>query len=429
MEELAFHRKYRAKNLNEYIGNRKIVSSMLGVLRSGKRPQVILLEGHAGCGKTTFARLIAKEYMCENRNDEMGACGVCDSCKEIEEFIRTGNTDMLMNVREIDNSVSGNKQDIDELLNEAEMPSPDGNWKVYILDECHLLSAGAQGRLLKMLEEPPEKVLMILCTTDPDKLLNTILSRCQYRFKVTKPNLTEMTRLLKGVTVKEGVISNDKSLAVIASASDFVPRDALILLEQVVNERKEVTYENVTEVLNVVADTYYFKFYDLLLAHHIDIFRYVKFVSEIKEAMDLRQFITGLLTFTERGIYIFNGVNLEGIDLSEIKRYKKIFSRFSSKDIVNLLNFLINMKDDDIETKLLMLGYKGILGTQSAEFTQELMEDRGNSEIGEEKLNCTNSFVESQIMTEDEKEDLVKEGSQTMSLDELATLFGGEVVV
>lgn len=433
MGQLPFHRKYRAKRISEYIGNTKIVESMLGVLRSGKRPQVILLEGHAGCGKTSFARLIAKEYLCENRDENTGACGVCDTCKLIEEYIQTGASDMLMNVREIDNSVSGNKQDIDELLNEAEMPSADGNWKVYILDECHLLSHGAQGRLLKMLEEPPEKVLMILCTTDPDKLLSTIISRCQYRFTVTKPKLKELAPLLKRVALTEGVVCDDKALGVISASANFVPREALILLEQVVNERGDVTYQNTVDVLDIVADTYYFRFYELIVTPKIDTFRYIKFIADIKENINLRQFINGLITFTQRGIYVYNSINLEGLDLSEIKRYKKIFSKFSANDIVYILDFLMGMKDDDIETKLLMLGYQGVLNRKQINvsdesFSNDTLLDRGNTDASAEKAISVASYIDKLSMTDEEKENLIKVDSDIMSTDDLANLFGGEVI-
>ena len=233
--ESGFHRKYRPSKLSEYIGNQKLINSILETLKDGKRPQVFLFDGHAGCGKTTVSRLLAKEYMCENRSDESGACDECPTCKAMDEYIRTGDNNEVMGVREIDCSSAGNKAELDAILNEAETPSFDGSWKVFIFDECHLISKVAQGRMLKILEEPPEKVLMILCTTDPDMLLDTIRSRCQHHYTVTKPNLKDLAQHLKKVCKAEGVECEDKALGVIATSADFVPRQALIQLESVIN--------------------------------------------------------------------------------------------------------------------------------------------------------------------------------------------------
>lgn len=433
LEDLAYHRKYRAKNLSEYIGNENNVKSILSVLKSGNRPQVFLIDGHAGCGKTTFARLIAKEYICEDRDEEIGACGECDNCLAMDEFIKTGNSDLLMNVREIDNSVSGNKSDINDILNEAELPSIDGGWKVFIFDECHLITPSAQGRLLKVLEEPPEKVLMILCTTDPDKLLDTIRSRCQYHYTVKKPKLKDLAVLLKRVANTEGVKVEDKALSVIAASSDFVPRQALILMEKVVVAKGDVTYNNTVEVLNVVSDKYYFEFYNYVTKPSIDIFGYIKFISDIKNAMDLSQFINGLLTFTVRGVYIYNGVNEEGLDISEIKRYKKIFSKFSPSDIVYILNLLMNMKENDIETKLMLIGYQGILGVNKAsdncEFTELKIQDKGNEEVTKENNIGSANYVQSKTLTDEEKQNMLSSDTDNMSVADLTSLFGGELVV
>ena len=167
MEELGFHRKYRPKTLKDYIGNEKLKKSVSKALESDRKPQVILLSGPAGTGKTTMARLLAKEYLCENRDKEKGACNTCYSCQAMNEFIETGHSDILTNLKEVDVTDSNKKQDIEDLLEDASMPSFDGNWKIYILDECHMMTSSAQNRLLKTLEEPPEHVLMILCTTNP----------------------------------------------------------------------------------------------------------------------------------------------------------------------------------------------------------------------------------------------------------------------
>ena len=270
--ELGFHRKYRPNRLADYIGNEKIVKSIIETLRGGKRPQVFLFDGHAGCGKTTVSRLLAKEYMCENRSDATGACCKCPTCRAMDEYIQSGDNNEVMGVMEVDCSSAGTKSKLDSILTEAETPSFDGSWKVFIFDECHLITQVAQGRMLKILEEPPENVLMILCTTDPDMLLDTIRSRCQHHHTVLKPSLNELAVHLKKVCIAEGVECEDKALGVIATSADFVPRQALIQLETVINEKHTVTYENTIEVLNVISDTYYYDFYKYLTQPNIDVF-------------------------------------------------------------------------------------------------------------------------------------------------------------
>lgn len=426
-EQKGFHRKYRPKSLIDYIGNKKNVQSIIEVLRNGYRPQVFLLDGHAGCGKTSFARLLAKEYACENRNPDTGACGVCYACRAMDDYIETGVSDGVMNVREIDNSISGNKSDINEILNDVEVPSFDGGWKTYIFDECHLISHVAQGRLLKVLEEPPENVLMVLCTTDPDKLLDTIRSRCQHRYTVTKPKLDELAPLLKRVCIKEGVKVEDRALGVIAAAADFVPREALILLDRVVKQGRDVTYDTTVDILNIVADKYYYEFYKHLVTPTVDTFSYVKFLTDLKENIDLRQFVDGLLTFTMRGIYVYNGVGLQGLDISEIKRYRQIFSKFSPQDIVHLLKLLKGMRNGDIESDLLLLGYQGLFAPMEVETPRGILIDNGNSEVVQEHNQGVNNYKQSITLTEKEKDDKLGVSSD-MSLDELAMMFGGEVV-
>lgn len=426
---LPYHRKWRPKTIHEYIGNARIKKGVMSALRSENKPQVILMSGHAGTGKTTMARLLAKEYMCEERDEITGACGKCFNCQQTEDFIETGDAGGMMNVREIDVTDSNRKQDIDELLEDAAIPAYDGSWKIYILDECHMMTNSAQNRLLKNLEEPAQKVLMILCTTDPQKLLETIISRCQYVFKVQKPTRDELGNLLARVCEKEGVKYEPKALSLVCVKGDFVPRKTLVALEQVVREKGEVSYENTVEVLNIVADKYFFDFYKILLSENIDIYKYITFIGQLKTSMDLKQFIDSLITFTTRGIYITNGVIVEALDKSEIDQYKKLFKQFGVGDVAYLLNLLLDMKTSlDIEAKLLLLGYTGLKRRQVAETTNkeglELIDDT-NMTASQEKREGATNYLESITMTEEEKTTFVQKQTETVDADTLAQMFQG----
>lgn len=430
---LPYHRKYRPKSLNGYVGNTKIKKGVLSALSGEQKPQVVLMTGHAGTGKTTMARLLAKEYLCENRDPHIGACGECHSCKLMEEYIETGDTGMLMNVREIDVTDSSGKQDITELLEDASVPSFDGSWKIFILDECHMMTNAAQNRLLKNLEEPAEKVLMVLCTTDPQKLLETIISRCQYVFKVQKPTRDELCQLLARVLTKEGVKYDDKALSLICVKGDFVPRKTLIALEQVVREAKEVTYEKTVEVLDLVSDRLYFDFYNLLLKENVNIYEYIAFLGKLKASTDLKQFVESLIPFTVRGIYIANGVEVEALDTSEIALYKKLFKRLQPGDVAYLLNLLLDMKQSlDVETKLMLLGYVGILNRGQKEVKEEAkLNDlvpvtHGSASV--EKEESTKNFLSSITMSKEEEEEFIEKHSKTLSPTDIANIFGGTIV-
>lgn len=427
---LPYHRRYRPKKLSQYIGNERIKKGVLSALSGENLPQVVLMSGHAGTGKTTMGRLLAKEYRCENRDALTGACGECYNCQQMDEYIETGEEGMIMNVKEIDVTGSGGKQDIDALLEDAQEPSFDGTWKVYILDECHRMTNAAQNRLLKNLEEPAERVLMILCTTDPQMLLETIISRCQYHWQVKKPSREELSGLLQRVLHNENIEYEDKALSLLCVKGDFVPRKTLTALEQVVREHKRVFYEETVEVLEAVSDSLYFDFYNILLSDDINIYRYLTFINKVKVSMELKQFVDSLIPFTVRGIYIANGIHVEALDKSEIDLYKKLFKKFSPSDVAHLLNLLLDMKGSlDIETKLLLLGYTGVMKPTMPTPQQGvaiLPEDK--SAVAKEKSESTNNYLESITMTKEEEEDFIEKNSQTVSATDLANMFGGTLV-
>lgn len=433
MADLAFHRFYRPRRLSEYIGNTKMKKSIMAALRAERKPQVILMQGHAGTGKTSMARLLAKEYLCSDRDDITGACGKCYNCQQMEQYIETGDSDYLMNVKEVDATDSNKRQDIDDLLEEASIPSYDGSWKIYILDECHMLTPTAQNRLLKSLEEPAEKVLMILCTTDPEKLLNTIISRCQYIFKVTKPTREELSELLARVCKNEGIEYDARALSLVCAKGDFVPRNTLIELEKVVREKQRVLYEDAVEVLSIIEDKQFFDFYDFLMRDKIDTLGFIAYLGNLKSHVDLKTFVDTLISFTGRGIYINAGVIVEALDKSEIQQYKRIFKSFSASEMAYLLNLLLRIKNSqDIEAQLLLLAYTGIRNkgkfATSEDSEESIITDIPQSNVVDEKKAGENNYNESITMSEDEKALMVESYNKPMDADAVAKLLAGTKV-
>ena len=267
-DRISFARRYRPTSLNDYIGNDKMKDTLINYFR-GNRPQSILLTGSTGCGKTTMARLIVKEYLCEDWGKDKCACGVCDTCKSLDNYIETGNTEGIFDVTEIDITDKSGKRDLDSVFETVEYPSINGGWKIYIADEVHAASIAAQTRMLKMLEEPPEKVLFIFCTTDPQKMLDTLKNRCQLKLQVSKPSMSELTKLLKRVCLEEGRDYDMEGLRTIASRSDFVIRDSLNNLERVIETKGNATSESVNSEFQEISEKILFDFFEV---HNIQAF-------------------------------------------------------------------------------------------------------------------------------------------------------------
>ena len=381
-ENLAFDRKYRPDSLATYVGNSMLKKQAVGAINASVRPQVFLLTGDAGCGKTTFARILCKEYLCENRDAEKGACGTCPSCVSLEEYIRTGDTSMLDSVHEYNIGEANTKDSILNIINEMMQPTWEGEWRCFIFDEVHKASDAAQSSLLKLVEEPPERVLIILCTNLPELLLPALRTRAQVKLAVTKPKVGELAGILKKICDAEDIDYDMKGLSLIANRSDCVIREAMHSLKNIASTMGNAKYDSAVEMFDEVADQVLANFYKLLFGSVVydstgkvqrdkygnakrkrDIMGYVHLLYDIRTQSNLETFMKNLIDFTKRGIYCINNVAIDGISDGELDVYKRIFGDFSVAQISLLLSKLIDLSNtsgSNLEAELLELGYKGI---------------------------------------------------------------------
>lgn len=357
VENLPYARKYRPNSVKKYIGNEKLKTTVMNVLKKRTRPQVFMFWGASGCGKTSFSRILAKEYSCQNRDPESGACGVCPSCLMYDEYIATGSTDLLGNIKELNIADQNGKQDLDDVFADMEIPVFGDEWKIYIFDECHKASNGLQNRFLKVVEEPPENILIIFCTTNPEGMLETLKNRVQVSLPVMKPKVRELAGLLRDVCRAEGVDYDTKGLEFIANRGELTIRTALQNLWQVVMDRGSGKYEDAIEVFETISDVMLADFFKKLKKR--DILGYVTLLYTIKSKMDLGEFLVELRDFIKRGIFTINGIKEDGVTDGELAIYRDLFGDLGVAQICSLLNKVQSLNVKNLELELITLGYTG----------------------------------------------------------------------
>ena len=258
MEYIVSARKYRPTSFDTVVGQQALTTTLKNAVSSGKLAHAYLFCGPRGVGKTTCARIFAKAINCMSPTANGEACGQCESCQAFNE-------QRSFNIFELDAASNNSVEHIKTLMEQTRIPPQVGKYKVFIIDEVHMLSTAAFNAFLKTLEEPPAHVIFILATTEKHKILPTILSRCQiYDFE--RMTVRDTINHLKQVADKEGITVEEEALAVIAEKADGGMRDALSIFDQAASFcQGNITYQKVIEDLNVLDSDNYFRIVDLAL--------------------------------------------------------------------------------------------------------------------------------------------------------------------
>ena len=341
MSYTALYRKFRPNTFADVKGQEHIVTTLQNQIKANRIGHAYLFTGTRGTGKTTVAKILAKTVNCENPT-ENGPCGECSICRAIA----SGSS---MNVIEIDAASNNGVDNIREIVEEVSYSPAEGKYKVYIIDEVHMLSIGAFNALLKTLEEPPSYVIFILATTEVHKLPITILSRCQ-RYDFKRISIDTIAGRMQELVDAENVQVEEKALRYIAKAADGSMRDALSLLDQCIafHLGKELTYDKVLDVLGAVDTEVFSRLLRCVLNR--DVTGCVELLEEIvMQGRELTQFVTDFTWYLRNLMLVQSSDNLEDvidmstdnlarlkeeagmIDMDRIVRYIRIFSELSGQ--------------------------------------------------------------------------------------------------
>ena len=296
-------RKYRPATFKQVVGQEAITSTLQNAIKNNHLAQAFLFTGPRGVGKTTCARILAKTINCENLTENLEPCNKCESCTSF-------NNNASFNIHELDAASNNSVDDIRNLVEQVRIPPQVGKYKVYIIDEVHMLSQAAFNAFLKTLEEPPAYAKFILATTEKHKILPTILSRCQI-FDFKRIRVEDIAAYLDYVAKNEGIDAELEALHIIAQKADGALRDALSTFDQIVSySGDKLTYKNVIENLNILDYEYYFKVTEAILNGNYSQLLLI-FNEIIENGFDGQHFITGLTEHLRNLLVIKDPATLE----------------------------------------------------------------------------------------------------------------------
>lgn len=326
-------RKYRPAVFKSVVGQQHITTTLQNAIKNNHLAQAFLFCGPRGVGKTTCARILAKTINCENITAEFEACGACDSCKS---FQNSGS----FNIYELDAASNNSVEDIRKLVEQVRYAPQKGNYKIYIIDEVHMLSNQAFNAFLKTLEEPPKYAIFILATTEKHKIIPTILSRCQI-FDFNRIQIKHIAEHLKYIAQEESVDYEEEALRLIATKADGALRDALSIFDLIVtySAGRKVTYLETINNLHILDYDYYFQIVDGLLAE--DLSKTLLLFDEIlKKGFDGHNFVVGLCEHFRDLLVAKDPATIQLVEVSESakERYLQQTQAASVSFLLSALN-------------------------------------------------------------------------------------------
>jgi len=313
-------RKYRPATFDTVVGQQHITGTLKNAIKNNQLAQAFLFCGPRGVGKTSCARILAKTINCEQITGEVEACGTCASC---ESFAKGTS----FSIHELDAASNNLVDDIRTLIEQVRIPPQVGKYKIYIIDEVHMLSQAAFNAFLKTLEEPPAYAIFILATTEKHKILPTILSRCQI-FDFNRIQISDMAEHLASIADKEGVAFDPDGLHIIAQKADGGLRDALSMFDQIVSfSNKQVTYQAVIDNLNILDYDYYFRVVDAIIAEDASI-ALLALDDILSSGFDGGHFIAGLASHLRNLLVTRDEKTARLLDVSETIRQRYLEQAF-----------------------------------------------------------------------------------------------------
>ena len=331
-------RKWRPRQFDEVVGQEHITATLKSAVHSGRIAQCYLFCGPRGVGKTTTARILAKVLNCADPRDG-NPCEACDSCQSIA-------TSTSMNVLEIDGASNNSVDDVRELREVVRYAATEGVYKIYIIDEVHMLSTAAFNALLKTLEEPPEHVVFIFATTEVQSVPDTILSRCQ-RFNFRRISAGQIAAHLGTIAQAEGIAVEEGALQLLASRADGALRDAESLLDQVVSLGAEVSQQAVVQVLGLVDRGLYFELLDAMReaapARVLDIV-----ARAVDEGVDIEEFVYGLVELLRHLLFAKIQGGTDELDMAEDARQRcgELAAAMEVEDLLRMMQSLLDLEAD-----------------------------------------------------------------------------------
>ena len=335
MEHQSLYRKWRPQTFEDIIGQKHITQTLINAISLNRISHAYIFSGPRGVGKTTTARILAKSLNCEN-GPTPHPCNKCERCNRITDGYS-------MDVMEIDGASNNGVDSIRELRNKVNFAPAEGRYKIYIIDEVHMLSQGAFNALLKTLEEPPPHVIFIFATTAPHKIPSTILSRCQW-FNFRRISLADIVAKLKMIVKDEKLNIDDKTLNIIARSSTGSMRDAESALDQIIAYcGKDITSQSVREVLGIIEEEVFFEFLEAIIKN--DTLKGIEIINRTSDlGEDASQFIKNLMEYVHNlslaKVCQKEILNLKGIFTEDRERLLKQSKKIKLEKLFNIVNYL-----------------------------------------------------------------------------------------